>query len=201
MRVHALSKRKCKTDEKRMLQKKFSYFITAVAIGSIGILLLVNRNIVCLSGGWLEIFRVTDAWGNYRGAIWKRGAGLYMDYSVAEKLFGCGINCLSYLLDENYAQEMMELTGHRYIDVHNEFLQMLLTTGLVGVIGYFGMILSILKDCVNKIRKNEQLLVGIAGITAFLAQGLVNNSQIVTMPVFFTGWGVYLGIIRKTEEF
>lgn len=193
-------KRKYKTDDKRMAQKIYVYLIAVVAIGGIGILMLANMNEENFSGDWIEMFRITDAWGSYRGAIWKRAVKLYRDYSIVEKLFGCGINCLSYLLEQNYAQEMRALTGNRYIDVHNEFLQMLLTTGIVGVVGYFGMILSILKECVSKIRKNEQLLLGIAGITAFLAQGLVNNSQIVTMPIFFVGWGIYLGIIRKTKK-
>lgn len=196
--IWILRKKEDWTSNKRVAQKMYVCVIVVATIGGIGLLLLAN--IGTMSADGFSRFRITDAWGSYRGYIWKKACELYGAYPISKKLFGCGMNCLPYLLEQEYAQEMKLLTGSRYLDVHNEFLQILLTTGIIGMIGYFGMIFSILKSCINKIKENEQLLLGIAGIAAFLAQGIVNNSQIVTMPVFFVSWGIYLGMLRKTKN-
>ena len=99
-------------------------------------------------------------------------------------------------------EEATTLYGAPFADAHNEFLQFLLTCGVLGVIGYFGTMLT---GCVKPRSLNSQhslqspaesrdismtLFACQTVIAAYLAQGLVNNPQTVTTPLLF----LFLGI-------
>ncbi len=149
--------------------------------------------------GWLAKFRYNDAWGSNRGYVWSRSWQLFFKLSPEKKVFGCGINCYSYLMNEHFGEEARALYMAKYIDAHNEYLQMLVTTGIAGFIGYFGMILTVLAKSVRSVAKDERALLGIVGIAAFLAQGIANSSQITILPFVFIGLGIYLSILRKSQ--
>lgn len=140
---------------------------------------------------WLHYFQITKYWGSNRGYVWKRSLELFREYSWIQKLFGCGANCFSYGFQKAFGWEVSSIKNQVFIDAHSEYLQMLMTTGIIGCIGYFGMIGSTLMHSIRSLQKdeNKSALVGIGFLTAFLAQGLVNNPQIATTPFLFIGLG------------
>lgn len=149
--------------------------------------------------GWLAKFRFNDAWGSHRGYTWNRSLQIFSKVSPEKKIFGCGINCFPYIMDEYFGEEAIRWYQIRVVDAHSEYLHLLVTMGIAGCIGYFGMILTVLVRCIRSVAKDERALLGVAGIIAFLAQGIVNNSQITILPFVFIGLGIYLSILRKNQ--
>lgn len=183
------------------LQKWYLWAVLVLLAGMVCLIAAVNL----LNWGFLEEglpgkLKIDDAWGTYRGYVWIRSLSIYNGFPPGNKLFGCGANTLSYLLNEQYGQEMTELFHAKFIDAHNEYLQSLLTTGIVGTVGYFGMILFPAVQSVRQIGDNENALFVVAGTAAFLAQAFVNNTQVVTLPFVFIQTGIFLSVIRTKKH-
>lgn len=140
---------------------------------------------------WAPYFRLDDTWGTYRGYVWKRSIQIFKRQSPGAKIFGSGMTGFGDLMELYYGTEV---PYGRFIDAHNEMLQFLITTGILGVIFYFGILLCLLTKSIRAYRKNELALFGILGIASFLAQGLVNNPQAATTPILFVGLGIFLKV-------
>lgn len=133
--------------------------------------------------------KINDNFGNGRGLIWRRTVEIYSDSSFVRKFFGCGLNCFKEYIN-------VKGNGVPYIDAHNEFLQFLITTGILGVIGYFGLLVSSAIRDIRLVEKSPVFMMGTMVVSSFLAQGLVNNPQIITTPHLF----LLLGIVKSLEQ-
>ena len=180
---------------REQLVRKSFFKIGAYILGGI-VLLLVAGEV------WEQLSLVmTDNWGNNRGYIWSRSIAIWKQLPVYKQIYGCGVNSVSYLYEEYLGMEMVNLYGARYIDAHNEILQVLLSLGVMGVIIYLGVFVGILVLSLQVYRSgNKNALYAMLCIPAYLAQGLVNNPQIATTPLIFIGLGIFLNIIIKTNR-
>lgn len=174
--------------EKKMwkLQKIYGIGLVVVIVLGVVLVLLVNfcfRNEVL--GSILEGLLITDETGTGRGYIWIRTIKVFKEMPFVNKLFGCGLNCFYKLMYPFYGTDMMEKFNAVFYEPHNVFLQILIETGIVGVIGYFGMIFSTIRSAAKKRKLQEMQLAVIATLMAFLVQGLVNSDTIFILPLLF----------------
>ncbi len=150
-------------------------------------------------GKWLQYFLLNDGFGSGRGYIWKRSVEMWTAYSFREKLFGCGTDCFYLQMFPVYGDEMISLFEQPFVDTHCELLQMLMTTGLVGTIGYFGFLFGLLGTIWKQIKTKPILLAGAALIISYLAQGLVNSPVPFCMPILFTLLGIVSAVSLRPE--
>ena len=143
--------------------------------------------------GFFRQFVLTDEFGSNRGYIWKRTAEAFIHLPLIEKAVGVGADCFYLLMTPLCGEEATLLYGAPYADAHNEFLQLLLTCGFFGVIGYFGTLLA---GCFRVRRTGWKLPVRQIVIAAWLAQGIVNSPQVMTTPLMF----IFLGICNAAEK-
>lgn len=139
------------------------------------------------------LFPLEDSFGTNRGYIWKRTLENFRDYPIWQKLFGYGPNCFLMSMEERYGAEMRQLYKVPFIDAHNEFLQFLAVTGILGAVSYMGIQFSLLFSCIKSRENQSAKVLGCIGIISYLLQGLVNNPQVFTTPLYFC----FLGIIAK----
>lgn len=178
---------------------KKAFFALLAAIAVMGAVLLVIANFF---GGWkekarwLRWFKLRDSFGTNRGYIWKRTARAWIRLPLKQKIFGYGLNCFQQFIDVDYGAEIRQRYTRRFVDAHNEFLQFLVTTGIVGAIGYFGMIISAAWSCAKAAKGKPVMLMGTAALAGFLAQGMVNNPTGFITPNLF----LFLGIIRSLRK-
>ncbi len=144
----------------------------------------------------LNRLQITDSFGSNRGYVWKRCLTAYWKLPWYQKIFGYGLNCFGQLMAIDYTQEMMTLYNGMYIDAHNEAFQFLVTTGIVGVVGYFGILIGAVVKCAKKAADNPLLIAGVAGILGYLAQAMVNNPQTFLTPTVF----LFLGVLKCIEK-
>ncbi len=136
--------------------------------------------------GELENYlRFNSHWGSDRGYVWQWLIQFFGFSSLLTKLFGAGPDTTTLILYKYFKVEMSDELGVFYASAHNEYLNYLVTIGLVGTILYLAiLILSIIK-CFRKRRTNA--FFGAAGlaILAYSCMAAVNISQPITMPFIY----------------
>ena len=173
--------------------------LLVILLAVIACVLVINVRHIDLSK-YPELARYVvfdDSWGSRRGFIWKETWKQYWQFDIKKLLFGCGIT--NYKTTAVIESAEYGLAAGATIDAHCELLQLLFTTGIFGVISYFGMELSVLIASIRAYRNDRpEALMGILVISGYLAQGMVNNLQIATTPVWFVLLGLFCAVTRKT---
>lgn len=126
-----------------------------------------------------------DAWGTYRGYIWKASMRLYRDFPLMHKLFGFGPETFGILTITKIHKEMVAITGSIYDNAHNEYLQYLITLGVVGLITYLIFLFSVLRS-MYKNRKTSGYMMGLLwAAVCYSAQALVNLNLPMVAPIMW----------------
>ena len=82
-------------------------------------------------------FVMTDAWGAHRGYIWRAALEEYRHLNWLQKCFGTGLETFGNLMRSTRYEDMIRSTGVFFDSPHNEFLQYLVTAGLLGCCALF----------------------------------------------------------------
>ncbi|MCI8670285.1 MAG: O-antigen ligase family protein [Lachnospiraceae bacterium] len=155
-----------------------------IFVGVIIFFSTVGKNIPL---GRLEnMLRFNEKFGSYRGYIWKLVVSEYGRLPLINKLFGVGCDTLQPFLMEFYSNEMYVTTGAYYDNAHNEFLQYLITTGILGLFCYIIILFIKLRQGIRyMIRENSVIMAAaVFGVLGYLLQSLVDINQCVTTPLF-----------------
>lgn len=141
-------------------------------------------------------FKITSEWGTYRGKIWRFCAKTYLyDYSLKEKLFGTGLETLSKVTAS------AKLFDRKSLDqAHNEYLQYLMTTGIVGLSAYVGVIVSIIYTVIKKLKSSTLALALLSGLIAYWMQATVNIAQPFTTPIVYIYIACIAGMANRTSK-
>lgn len=116
---------------------------------------------------------------------------------VLQKLTGYGVNCYHMLIQQYGGEEVANAFGGAIlVDAHNEILQFMITMGLVGTVGYFGLLISTAVTSFKKYAKQPEFLLGVTVVCGYVAQAMVNNPTVFLTPYLF----LMLGIIRSMEK-
>ncbi|MCR4955880.1 MAG: O-antigen ligase family protein [Lachnospiraceae bacterium] len=137
---------------------------------------------------YTQVKTFDDSWGTNRGGIWKVAIKTFLDFPLIQKLFGGGTGCFGYYY--------LELTGSDWVrNAHNEYLEFLVTTGIVGGISYVGIYVGAWMEAVK--RKNLLSTIAVLSLTGYAAQALVNNPQALNGAVFIS----ILAMIKWKQAF
>lgn len=191
-------------EKKNIKSKKLPFQLTvglviivaATLIGFIGLIIWNTLNPGSL--GILSkysLFTFSSEWGSYRGATWMAGIYSFQELDIQGKLFGVGPNCMSAFL-QNEGSDRINLlleeafSGSRLTNAHNEWLTVLVNTGIVGFISYVGFIIS---ACIYLIKAgSNSRIAGACGIclVAYSANNFVSFQQIVNYTTVFVIVGI-----------
>lgn len=182
------------------LIKKIVFIIVAV-VAAIVIVAVIAANLK--QSAWegalsaLEHLRLQDSWGSSRGYIWRMTVAAWLDLPLWDKITGYGLNYYHMFIQQYGGTAVSEYFGGALlVDAHNELLQILTTMGVVGTIGYFGLLISTIVKSAKKIALRPSLLLGIIVVCSYMAQGLVNNPTVFLTPYLF----LMLGMIKSMEK-
>lgn len=143
-----------------------------------------------------SLFTFNYKWGTYRGYIWTKCAELFKDAPIGNKIFGYGNETLKVLMNSNFYEEMIEVTGKVYDNAHNELLQYLITTGIVGMISYIGLFISSFVYILKNSNKMPMAYISLSVIAGYFVQGLINLNQPITTPFYFIFMAMGIGSVR-----
>ena len=134
-----------------------------------------------------DIFQKLDVMSSYRVSIWNEVGKL-----INEKpLFGYGFDTLPYVLDHTAQEGWYETIT---IDKpHNLALELVYGCGIVGLIGFIGVMWYLIKESYYKYVDNKDdkfTYITIVGVVAFLIQGILNDTFVGTSIVFWIFGGI-----------
>lgn len=121
-----------------------------------------------------------DDWGTYRGTAWRIAWGSWADGSLWRKLVGVGPGMMH---DAVAAWAGADITPRMatFYAAHNEFLEQLLTTGLLGLAAWVWFIGSHLRRAAHNWNRPGVAAVGLA-LISYLAQSLVSIRVSMIFP-------------------
>ncbi|OGO76524.1 MAG: hypothetical protein A2Y23_08035 [Clostridiales bacterium GWB2_37_7] len=167
------------------------FIILALLIGAISYIYIIN-NVAEQNMGILS----------NRGYIWHYSNELIKDNFI----FGYGPDNLFY----NFPQinpHSDQFMPNNFVDKpHNMYLQVLLDTGIFGLIGFMILLIGLLLkankaiDLETDLYKNTFLKALMLVITAYMIQGIVNDNHLTVQPTVYLIMGIGASLIKQTLD-
>lgn len=182
---------------------RFAWLTVIIAIIALMVFVLYDVNIKGNTdryGSLSGYLYFDDDWGTHRGYIWRIGLESYQRFPLIHKIFGYGLDTFGIITKYNYYDEMIKLYNQKFESAHNEYLQYLITMGVVGLLSYLSLLsVSIWK--MLKYMKREPVAIAIVfAVICYGAQAFVNISVPIVAPVMLTLLMVGLSVIREKAE-
>lgn len=163
--------------------------IVALLIGAIGYIYVINNmvenNMAMLSG---------------RGYIWHYSNELIKDNFI----FGYGPDNMYYNFPQINKDGEVYLPNVYVDKPHNMYLQVMLDTGIFGLIGFMTLLVGLLLksnkaiDLEKDIYKNTYLKALMLVITAYMIQGIVNDNHMTIQPIVYLLMGIGASLAKQT---
>ena len=166
--------------------------ITLISLFSLGIILLLGA-FIYLSfidletdiGDFEKLLRFDDYWGTHRGFMWRVSFEEFAKFNPLRILFGSGPDTAYYVLEPHFA-ELSERFGDGSTDcAHNEFINYLLTQGVLGLAAYLGLMGSVIVRGFKTARREPFVFVFLCPVICYLAQSTVNLYNPIVTPTMF----------------
>ncbi len=135
-----------------------------------------------------------DHMGSGRGFAWKRA----LELASEQPIIGHGPDNFAYNYYARYSQESMDVMGVVFDKVHNEFLQVLVDAGALGLLCWLAFFALILWGS-RKYLENPAILGICVAVVAFLIQAFFNFSTPFAHPVVWTLLGFLGALLRDAR--
>ncbi len=142
---------------------------------------------------------------NRRGLLWYISVNGFMDGDLREKIIGWGPGTIDQAAVV-YTFEIVDAYGGFYYleTAHNDIFEYLVTMGIVGVVSYVGIYLTIIRDYVHMVRTKVDFtsptLFALMGLIGYIGQSIMNGPHPLTTAMFFALLAVYrAGQVNKTD--
>lgn len=126
-------------------------------------------------------------WGNYRGKIWNASIELFQNFGFKDKLIGVGPELLGNYYDGLTSHSLIVLTAH------NELLQWLLTTGILGAVLWAALFLWLIISYVRSRCWEHGEIAFFLPLMAYLGQSMINSPNAMNISLFY----LFLALYRK----
>lgn len=156
-----------------------------------------------LGGG--SLLRLTDGWGSGRGALWRMCLEYFAQCPWVRKLFGAGPDCFYYALYSTHAvNDVIHPTGQWetavYANAHNEWLNMLINQGILGLFCYAGIFIASFIRLWRIRSRKKQAYWGILAVAGYCVHSTVSFQQVVSAPLVFAILGISEALLRSEGE-
>ena len=149
----------------------------------------------------VSFFNFDMAWGNHRGFNWRAAWEAFTRANGKDLLIGVGPDCFASAMDKYYAQEVADYWhGLQLACAHNEWLNMLVTEGILGLAAYVGIFVTSIARA-SKYVKDEPVLVALMAATlAYMGHDVFCYQQCICTPEVFIFMAITEMIIRSKKR-
>ena len=126
-----------------------------------------------------EVLIVNDDWGTYRGTAWRITAASWLDQPLWRKLLGVGPGMMHTAV-ANWAGADITDRMKTFYAAHNEYLELLLTTGVVGLAAWLWFVAAHLRRAAQ-----NWLRPGVAPVTLALVSYLAHAVISIRVSMIF----------------
>ena len=151
-------------------------------------------------GSLTKYLRLNDQWGTHRGYAWIRSIILFKDGGVKNILVGTGPDTFGQVMKAVYRQDMLKRHGSVFDNAHNEYLQYLVTIGLLGLLAYMFALVSLIVRCIKKGKNDVVLLIVITVVVSYCSQAIFNLATPIVTPYLFVFFGIGEAYLRRMDS-
>ena len=191
----------------RILAGLCSVIIVTVMSGYVAALIVNTRypgSVGALSENSWFIF--SNTWGSNRGASWKAGVMCFLDQNLLHKLFGVGPDAMSAYIYSRGSRPLLDMLSEtfdnlRLTNAHNEWLTILVNTGIAGLLSYAGMMVSAM---IRFLKTRSSRLISCACgfcLLGYTVNNMFSFQQVLNGPFMFVLLGIgeaYCRGLKKT---
>ncbi|MDL2301684.1 hypothetical protein LJC58_04930 [Lachnospiraceae bacterium OttesenSCG-928-D06] len=188
------------------IKKIALYFKILIGIGMFivmfTIILATMSDVVWKCFGNNSMLRINDEWGTGRGGIWRLALQGVTEGGCKQIMFGAGPDCFAAYMYRLYdINKELGINGiwadAVFANAHNEYLNMLVNGGILGILSYGGIFFSAYYRF-KKVSKDERIFVlGMMIIIGYMANNFFCFQQVMSTPFIFIVLAVFEGLIRK----
>ena len=147
-------------------------------------------------GNFKKLLRFDDYWGTHRGFMWRVSFEEFAKFKPLQILFGTGPDTAYYVIQPHFS-ELSSRFGDSSTDcAHNEFINYLLTQGVLGLTAYLGVMGSVIVRAIKSAKTNPTSLIFICPVICYLAQSVVNLYNPIVTPFLF----IFLSLAEATNR-
>ena len=147
-------------------------------------------------GNFKKLLRFDDYWGTHRGFMWRVSFEEFAKFKPLQILFGTGPDTAYYVIQPHFS-ELSSRFGDSSTDcAHNEFINYLLTQGVLGLTAYLGVMGSVIVRAIKTAKTNPTALIFICPVICYLAQSVVNLYNPIVTPFLF----IFLSLAEATNR-
>ncbi|MCL2018900.1 MAG: O-antigen ligase family protein [Oscillospiraceae bacterium] len=182
---------------RKLMNKKWGLFLTAavIAVGFAGIEVLGRRG----EDAWRPVYQARemmhgsfqDDFGSGRIGIWKNGLEAFTENPV----IGSGPDTFWEVYPAR--EEQLEATREKMDKAHNEYLQILVCQGILGLLFYLTFLGTLLYKVVPVTFKEPLLMAAAAGFTGYCIQAFFNISMPISSQMLWVLAGVMACYAKK----
>lgn len=146
-------------------------------------------------------FHFNVAWGNHRGFNWRMAMQAITHASPKDMLIGVGPDCFAEAMNRYCREQVFSYwNGIQLACAHNEFLNLLVTQGILGLAAYLGIFVYSLVRFGRGVKQEPRIIIYMASIVAYLGHNFFCYQQCVATPIIFILIGMGERYIRANKE-
>ena len=173
-------------------------------LGAIGLIFLSIIFVLydCNIAGNVERYRAfsnylvfNDDWGTHRGYIWRNAMECFYELPIWKKLVGFGPETFGILIMNKTAYNPY---NELFDSAHNEYIHLLTTVGIAGLMAYLGILISFIKHGIKQQKNNPYGMAILFAVICYSVQAFVNLNVPIVTPIFWLLLG--MGVAVSKEE-
>ena len=153
------------------------------------------------------VFTFNNKWGSSRGATWSAGIKVFADNSVVEKLIGLGPDSFAYGVYREGSSAVALVTeifgNSRLTNAHNEWITVLVNTGILGLVIYVGMLITKTFRYISKgLDKNISLPIAFVcglALVGYMSNNIFSFQQVLNGPFVYIMMGIGEAVVRQSR--
>ena len=150
-------------------------------------------------------FIFSNGWGSNRGATWKAGVLCFREQDILHKLVGVGPDAMEAYIYKGGSSHLLEVVTDtfdmmRLTNAHNEWLTVLVNTGLLGFVSFVGMMTSAVVRLTG--RKGGSLITSACGfcLLGYTVNNMFSFQQSMNTAVIFLMLGMGEAYWSRSEQ-
>lgn len=143
------------------------------------------------------VFTFSPSWGSNRATTWKAGLMCFAEQNILHKLVGVGPDSMSSFLYQAGSEELKQTVNAVFgqlslTNAHNEWITILVNTGIGGLVGFVGMVVSAMVRFIKLGMKKQQLVSGACGfcLLAYTVNNMFSFQQSMSVATIFVILGI-----------
>lgn len=183
--------------------------IAVVFMGYVGLTLIntLSSGAVLASTAWADsnMFTFSPEWGSNRGATWVAGVYCFLEQDLLHKLVGVGPDSMPSFLYGSGSDKLLAIVNERFgmlrlTNAHNEWLTILVNSGLLGFVSYAGLMVTAIKRYISVYKHNIAAAACGFCLLAYTINNMFSFQQSMSAPTIFIILAVGESFLRTERE-